>query len=86
MTYTTRSGHEISGQLAKEAFQTLSAQQIDALRGFGEEREIEAGEFLYRSGDVAKDFHVILEGKVSIFDPYDEDGRTEPSVTHSVSQ
>ncbi|MGB3789536.1 MAG: FAD-dependent oxidoreductase [Phormidesmis sp.] len=74
MTYTTRSGHEISDQLAKEAFQTLSDQQIEALYSFGEEREVKAGEFLYHSGDVAKDFHVILEGKVSIFDPYDENG------------
>ena len=74
MTYTTRSGHEISDTLAKEAFQTLSEDQIEALRSFGEERTVEKGEFLYRSGDAAEEFYVILEGEVNIFDPYDEDG------------
>lgn len=74
MTYTTRSGHEISDQLADEAFQTLSDQQIESLRSFGEESAVSAGDFLYRSGDVAANFYVILEGKVNIFDPYDEDG------------
>lgn len=74
MTYTTRSGHEISDQLAKEAFQTLSDEQIEALHSFGEEHEVKEGDFLYHSGDVAENFHVVLEGKVNIFDPYDEDG------------
>lgn len=74
MTYTTRSGHEISDQLAKEAFQTLSDEQIEALHSFGEEHKVKEGDFLYHSGDVAENFHVVLEGKVNIFDPYDEDG------------
>lgn len=74
MTYTTRSGHEISDQLAKEAFQTLSDGQIDMLRGCGTKREMREGEYLFRSGCDVDNFHVILSGKVSIFDPYDEDG------------
>ena len=74
MTVTTRSGHEISDRLAKEAFQTLSDDQIEMLRGCGEEREMEAGEYLFRSGEDVDYFQVILEGEVSIFDPYDEDG------------
>lgn len=54
MTYTTRSGHEINDQLAKEAFQTLSDPQIESLRSFGKESEVSKGDFLYRSGEVIR--------------------------------
>ena len=74
MTFTTRSGHEISDKLAQEAFQTLSDEQIDMLRGCGEEVEIKEGDYLFKSGEDVDHFEVILDGKVSIFDPYDEDG------------
>ena len=74
MTFTTRSGHEISDKLAKEAFQTLSDEQIDMLRGCGEEVEMKAGDYLFKSGEDVDHFQVILDGKVSIFDPYDENG------------
>ena len=74
MTFTTRSGHEISDKLAKEAFQTLSDEQIDMLRGCGEEVAMKAGDYLFKSGETVDHFEVILEGKASIFDPYDEDG------------
>jgi thioredoxin reductase (NADPH) len=47
---------------------TLSASQLSTLRELGEERTAEAGEVLYRVGDRAYPFIVVVEGEVAILD------------------
>ena len=53
----------------------LSAEALPELAPFGEERAVEAGEVLFRAGDAANDFLVVLEGAVDIIRP-DIDGDT----------
>ncbi len=59
---------------APGAFPDLSPEQLDQLREFGTEREIEAGEVLFHEGDNGYDFFAIVEGRVAIVDGY---GRSE---------
>jgi hypothetical protein len=56
MAFRTRSGHEIDDALAHEAFATLDSEQVESLRPFGQERDIQPGEYLYQSGDEVRDF------------------------------
>ena len=49
----------------------LTDEQIDRLREHAEERELEAGDYLFRCGDEEYDFWVVLEGEVEIVDPGD---------------
>ncbi len=45
---------------------TLSESALAELAQFGSERTVEAGEVLYRAGDVSYPFIVILDGEVAI--------------------
>jgi thioredoxin reductase (NADPH) len=47
----------------------LDAAAIQELAEFGEEQSVSAGEVLWRAGDAAYDFFVILEGRAEIFRP-----------------
>lgn len=79
MVFRTASGHDIDDALALEAFATLTPEQIGALRSFGEQRGIQAGQYLYQSGDTVDEFWVILDGSVNFFDPHDERGHDSVS-------
>ena len=48
------------------AFSTLDAAQISALEALGARRRVELDDVLYREGDVAYDFYVVLSGEVEI--------------------
>lgn len=74
MPYTMPSGQQVSDELAREAFQTLSDEQINDLRNFGEERSVKKGDSLFCCGDDVDTFQVILEGEVCVFEPYDSEG------------
>ena len=52
------------------AFPVLSDEQIEALRRFGRERTVDAGEILYRQQDASFALLVILEGRVAVIDDY----------------
>jgi thioredoxin reductase (NADPH) len=49
-----------------EAFQQLTDAELAALMPFGKLRAVSAGEYLYREGDSAYDFYVVLSGAVEI--------------------
>jgi thioredoxin reductase (NADPH) len=48
------------------AFPRLSNEQIQHLASYGEQRPTEAGQVLYREGEVCEDFFVVLDGKVRV--------------------
>src|SRR5256885_15227073 len=48
------------------AFPTLADSELAVLETFGTRRPIAAGEYLYREGDAAYDFYVILSGAVEV--------------------
>ena len=48
------------------AFPTLDADQVATLDALGSRRQVGAGEILYREGDAAYDFYVVLSGEVEI--------------------
>jgi thioredoxin reductase (NADPH) len=48
----------------------LREDQIEILRRYGQTRETEAGQVLFRAGDSSNDFLVILEGEVQIIDDF----------------
>jgi thioredoxin reductase (NADPH) len=49
-----------------DAFQQLTDAELAALSQFGTRRAVSAGEYLYREGDSAYDFYVVLAGAVEI--------------------
>jgi thioredoxin reductase (NADPH) len=55
------------------AYSRLTDAQIAKLDHEGERRATSRGEVLFREGDPAYDFHVVLDGKVAVVDP-DADG------------
>jgi thioredoxin reductase (NADPH) len=57
------------------AFPTLDARQIAVLDTLGTRRRVEKGEYLYREGDAAYDFYVVLTGEVEIVIGSGEDER-----------
>jgi thioredoxin reductase (NADPH) len=59
---------------APGGFPDLTPEQLEVLRRYGTEREIEAGEVLFREGDDGYDFFAVVEGCVAIVDGY---GRRE---------
>jgi thioredoxin reductase (NADPH) len=59
---------------APGGFPDLTPEQLEVLRRYGTEREIEAGEVLFREGDDGYDFFAVVEGCVAIVDGY---GRQE---------
>src|SRR5262245_42281681 len=46
----------------------LDAEQLTLLRRYGEERPTEAGQVLFREGDLGYDFIVVLSGSVTVLD------------------
>ncbi|HET7481045.1 MAG TPA: FAD-dependent oxidoreductase [Rubrobacteraceae bacterium] len=58
------------------AFPTLARGQIEVLKRFGEVREIEEDEVLFKEGDASYDFIVILEGLVEIRENFRGESRT----------
>ncbi len=55
---------------------TLREDQIEVLRRYGETRETEAGQVLFRAGDTSNDFIVVLEGEVEVVDDFAGEART----------
>ena len=54
----------------------LSEDQIEILRSYGQTRETEAGQVLFRAGDSSNDFFVVLEGEVEVIDDFAGEVRT----------
>jgi thioredoxin reductase (NADPH) len=50
-----------------ETFPTLSAEQMDVIRRFGEESEVPAGQLLFSRGERRIDFFAIVSGGIEIF-------------------
>src|ERR671920_180902 len=80
-TMTDRSS-EIRSTRAPAPFRSTRApaplreDQIEVLRSYGQTRETEAGQILFRAGDSSNDFLVILEGEVEIIDDFAGEVRT----------
>jgi thioredoxin reductase (NADPH) len=66
------------------AFPTLDATQISFLETLGERQSMGAGEYLYRSGDDAYDFFVIVSGQVDIL--LDGDGQDRLITQHGAGR
>src|ERR1700722_8665557 len=47
-------------------FPVFSPEVLDELAEFGERRELQAGDVLYRAGESQRSFHVLLEGEVEV--------------------
>src|SRR5687767_2372665 len=62
----------------------LDAEQLALLAGFGRRRRVDAGDILYRDGDVSYDFHVVLSGRVEIVGNYD--GEEEVLAVHDAGR
>jgi thioredoxin reductase (NADPH) len=54
----------------------LREDQIEVLRRYGKARKTESGEVLFRAGDGAGDFIVVLEGEVEVVDDLAGEART----------
>jgi thioredoxin reductase (NADPH) len=63
------------------AFPLLDAVELERLEAVGTRRSVSAGEYLFREGDPATDFYVVLSGAVDIFMRTDGADRL---VTHHV--
>src|ERR687890_827892 len=55
---------------------TLGEDQIEILGRYGQTRETEAGQILFRAGDPSNDFIVVLEGEVEMVDDFAGEART----------
>ncbi len=55
------------------AFPTLGAAELEILRARGTERDVAAGDVLYREGDATYPFIVLLEGRVEVFAAFGTD-------------
>ena len=66
------------------AFPTLDATQISFLATLGERQSMGVGEYLYRSGDDAYDFFVIVSGQVDIL--LDGDGQDRLITQHGAGR
>ncbi len=62
------------------AFPKLSDEQLDVLRACGRVRVTRVGEVLFREGDDAYDFFIVLEGTVAVVDGYGEPAERELAV------
>jgi thioredoxin reductase (NADPH) len=47
-------------------FPAFSSTVLEGLFEFGEQRQLESGEILYRAGQAGRDFHVLMEGQVEV--------------------
>ena len=68
-TETPRTGSPAPAQPAR-APSPLREDQIEVLRNYGQPREVEAGQILFRAGDTTNDFFVVLEGEVQAIDDF----------------
>ncbi len=66
MTFDPAPPREPDPAVASLLTPELSDADMDRLAAYGDEREVAAGEFLFRPGDVDYDFFVILEGEVVV--------------------
>ncbi len=73
-------GRRKDSEVASTAFPTLDESQLSYLENYGEVRETEPGQTLFRDGDTSYDFIVILEGKVNIVESFS--GRDRTIATH----
>src|ERR671917_1529106 len=55
---------------------TLGEDQIEILGRYGQTRETEVGQVLFRAGDPSNDFIVVLEGEVEMVDDFAGEART----------
>src|SRR3954466_9369526 len=55
---------------------TLGEDQIEILRRYGQMRETQVGQVLFRAGDSSNDFIVVLEGEVEMVDNFAGEART----------
>ena len=63
-------------EIRSVAFPTLTGDQIEYLKRYGEVRETEAGQVLFTEGDRSYDFIVILGGEVEIAENFEGEPRT----------
>src|SRR3954452_23021314 len=54
----------------------LGEDQLEILRRYGQMRETEVGQVLFRAGDTSNDFIVVLEGEVEMVDDFAGEART----------
>jgi thioredoxin reductase (NADPH) len=54
----------------------LREDQIEVLSRYGQTRETEAGEVLFRAGDASSDFIVVLEGEIEVVEDFAGERRT----------
>jgi thioredoxin reductase (NADPH) len=66
--------------VTNDAFPTLDSAQIATLEPLGSRRAVLVGDYLYREGDAAYDFYVILSGRAEVF--ISADGEERPIATH----
>jgi thioredoxin reductase (NADPH) len=72
----------VAVDLPERAAPTLDDDALAVLAEFGEEREVDVGDVLYRAGDDSYDFFVILEGVVDVIRP---DPEAETLITSHVA-
>ena len=70
-------------ELPDEAAPVLTDDQIEDLHEFGEERDVEQGEFLYRVGDREYAFIVILDGTIEVVREGVDGRQEEVIVVHA---
>ena len=62
--------------MSHDVFQYLRPDQINAISSAAEEITLDAGAFVFRSGEPAEDFFVLLEGQVRLRLPRPDGGST----------
>ena len=68
--------HDRSGEIRSTRAPALREDQIEILGRYGNTRKTEAGQVLFRAGDAAGDFVVVLEGEVEVIDDFAGEART----------
>src|ERR687893_56897 len=63
-------------EIRSTRYPMLGEDQIEVLRRYGQTRETEAGQVLFRAGDPSSDFIVVLEGEVEMVDDFAGEART----------
>lgn len=66
------------------AIPSIDASELALLDSLGSRRAVRAGEYLYREGDAAYDFHVVLSGEIEIY--IDTDGQRRHLATHGAGR
>jgi thioredoxin reductase (NADPH) len=68
--------HDRSGEIRSTRAPQLREDQIEILGRYGKRRKTEAGQVLFRAGDAAGNFVVVLEGEVEVIDDFAGEART----------